>query len=343
MTGIRTLLFRGVLSVCSALLACGASAATTNGAEAGSQTYTQTKYPIVMVPGAFAFDNVLGVVDYWYGITDALREQGSEVYVTNLSNSSSLANRGEELLLDVKRILAMTGAEKVNLVAHSQGATASRYVAGLIPDSIASINCFHCMNEGTAFADNLYAFVNKHRVLKGIINFALSGLFTAVELLSGAPTDGSYNSPNRGLQIAEDLVISAGTEPHAKFNKMFPAGLSKSKCVDQANGAEYQGISGSAKANGVSFFSIGGTTAVTNRYDPIDRIVVPVVKWFYPKGHVWDGLVPSCGHPLGKLVEGYYPISHFDAINQAFGLVESGTNVPSLYSMQANRLKLAGL
>jgi triacylglycerol lipase len=100
-------------------------------AYADSADYAKTRYPIVMVPGAFAFDNVLGVVDYWYGITDELRRQGAEVYVTNLSSSASNIRRGEELLEDIRKIRALTGASRVNLIAHSQGGPAARYVASL--------------------------------------------------------------------------------------------------------------------------------------------------------------------------------------------------------------------
>ena len=52
-----------------------------------ASTYTQTKYPIVLVHGLFGFDNI-GPVEYFYGIPSALR--------------------GEQLLTQVKQILAAT-------------------------------------------------------------------------------------------------------------------------------------------------------------------------------------------------------------------------------------------
>jgi triacylglycerol lipase len=83
-------------------------------------TYAKTKYPIVMVPAAFAFDNAFGILDYWHGITDELRDEGADVYVTNLSSLALHETRGEELLTSVEEIMAITGAKKVNLIAHSQ-------------------------------------------------------------------------------------------------------------------------------------------------------------------------------------------------------------------------------
>lgn len=312
-------------------------------AQGGTLPYNQTKYPVVMVPGAFSFDNVLGAIDYWYGITDTLREAGAEVYVTNLGSSELLVERGEELLADVEQILAITGADKVNLIAHSQGATAARYVSSVLPGGIASVSCFNCMNEGTKFADNLYDFVNKRHLLKGFVNKILSGLFTILEIVSGWSSDGTYNSPDRGYQIAENLVIASGTASHSKFNEMFPEGLPDSTCHEQGYGKEYRARSGKSFINGVQYYSLGGTTAVTNWIDPLDSLLVPVVRLFYPNGHIWDGMVPSCGHPLGELVEGFYPINHFDAINQSFGIIESGVDIPSIYSIHVNRLQKAGL
>lgn len=312
-------------------------------AQAGTDNYAKTRYPIVMVPGAFAFDNVLGVVDYWYGITDELRQQGAEVYVTNLSNSASNVKRGEELLEDVRKIRALTGAARVNLIAHSQGGPAARYVAGLHPDWIESVNCVTCLNEGTEFADNLYAFLNKNIILKWVVNVALSTVFSALDIFSSAPRDGSWNSASRGVQIAEDLVQAAGTEALDDFNKKFPEAMPSMNCAAQERGKVYKGASGAHVVNNVAYFSWGGVKDATNKADPLDNLLVPVVKAFFPKeSRVWDGLVRSCGHPIGTLTEGFYPLNHFDAINHAFGLTASGIDIPTLYALNANRLRNEG-
>jgi len=87
---------------------------------AGAAGYTQTKYPIVLVHGLFGFDK-LGPVEYFYGIPAALRSGGAQVYVTTVSAANSTEVRGEQLLSQVRQILAATGAAKVNLIGHSHG------------------------------------------------------------------------------------------------------------------------------------------------------------------------------------------------------------------------------
>ena len=105
--------------------------------------YTQTKYPIVLVHGLFGFDRI-GPVDYWYGIPSALRSDGAKVYVTQVSAANSTEVRGEQLLTQVKQILAVTGASKVNLIGHSHGGPTTSPIA-CTPGSSVSSHSFTTM------------------------------------------------------------------------------------------------------------------------------------------------------------------------------------------------------
>src|SRR3990167_6408795 len=88
-------------------------------------TYSQTKPPIVLVHGIFGFDNI-GPVEYFYRIPSALRADGAKVYLVQVAASNSHEVRGEQLLTQVKQILAASGASKVNLIGHSQGSPTAR-------------------------------------------------------------------------------------------------------------------------------------------------------------------------------------------------------------------------
>jgi len=86
-----------------------------------SSNYDQTKYPIVLVHGFLGFSQLLGAVDYFYGVPSALTSDGATVFTPTVSPLNSDEVRGEELLAEVQTILATTGAAKVNLIGHSQG------------------------------------------------------------------------------------------------------------------------------------------------------------------------------------------------------------------------------
>src|SRR3546814_3519247 len=124
-----------LLALCrgsSMALAGQAHAATGSG-------YTTTKYSIVLAHGMLGFDSLLGI-DYWYGIPSALRRDGAQVYITEVSRLNTSELRGEELLAQVEEIVAISGKPKVNLVGHSHGGPTVRYVAGVRPDLIDSVD-----------------------------------------------------------------------------------------------------------------------------------------------------------------------------------------------------------
>lgn len=307
--------------------------------------YSTTQYPIVMVPGAAAFDTALGV-DYWYGITDRLRLYGAKVYVTNLSSIQSNEQRNEELYQDIIAILAQTGAKKVNLIAHSQGALSARYIAAVMPDRIASVTTVFGMNRGTHFSSGFRAAIPEGSTMEQLIAPLIDGAFSFVELLSGVPQDGDYNSQQRGQQSI--LALAKATDPAnvAVYNAQYPQALPKVDCMTIANGTQGDVSSayyGDPVVNGVRYYSWGGDAVRTNLLDPIDDLFVTFVQAFVPSNFKWDGLVPTCGHALGKVIKLNYGHNHFDAINHTLGLGYLFMDIPTLYVQHANRLKNAGL
>lgn len=310
---------------------------------AAASTYSKTKYPIVMVPGAFGFDSILGIVDYWYFITSNMRSRGANVYVVNISSSASHEQRGEELLANLEEIRALSGASKVNLIAHSQGATAARYVASIHPDWIASVSCAHCMNEGTQFATGFGNTLNSIGIGGQIVDKGVSMLLNLLELITYPGSDGDYNSELRVDQKMMDLVKAASFEDYDRFNALYPAAMPTKDCSLINGGRNGASGGGAAKVNGVAYYSWGGKTPITNKLDPFDSIVIPITKLFMGGDAVWDGLVPQCGMALGTFLRSDYPANHYDAINHALALTAFGMNIPSIYYTQANRLKNAGL
>ena len=62
----------------------------------------KTQYPIVLAHGAAGFDELFGVLEYWYGIPGALQSKGATVFVTEVSQLNSTEVRGEQLLEQVE-------------------------------------------------------------------------------------------------------------------------------------------------------------------------------------------------------------------------------------------------
>ncbi len=302
------------LSAC--LLALALLPATTQAAG-----YTQTKYPIVLVHGLFGFDNI-GPVEYWYGIPSALRADGAKVYVAQVSAANSTEVRGEQLLTQVKQILAATGAAKVNLIGHSHGGPTIRYVASVRPDLVASATSVGGVNKGSAVADVLLGIAPPGSLSNTVLVSITNGLANIINFLSG----GGGLSQN-SLAAAQSL----STAGSIKFNQAHPEGIPTSSCGE-----------GAYTANGVSYFSWSGAKAYTNIFDPIDPALALTSLAF--AGAKNDGLVASCSSHLGRVIRDDYAMNHLDEVNQTVGLVNLFETSPvTLYRQQANRLQGLGL
>lgn len=283
-------------------------------AQSWAAGYTQTKYPIVLVHGLFGFDN-LGPVEYFYGIPSALRSGGASVHVSSVSAANSTEVRGEQLLAQVKQILAATGATKVNLIGHSHGGPTARYVASVRPDLVASVTSVAGVNKGSKVADIMIGAVPG--VTYTLAN-AVSGL---ISFLSGSPT-----LP----QNARAAAVSLSTAGMAKFNAAHPEGLPTTACGE-----------GAYQARGVYYFSWSGAQPYTNVFDAVDPVLALTALAFNEKN---DGLVASCSSHLGRVIRDDYAMNHADEINQLIGIVNLFETSPvTVFRQQANRLQGLGL
>ncbi len=129
---------------------------------AGGNSYTcDTKYPIVLAHGMGASAEILGIVDYWWGIPEALEDEGAEVYVTSVNGMDSTANKAEDFKSQFMYIKAISGAEKLNIIGHSHGTIYTRDAItnmGLAP-FVASHTSIAGPHRGSAVADVIVGVV----------------------------------------------------------------------------------------------------------------------------------------------------------------------------------------
>jgi triacylglycerol lipase len=276
--------------------------------------YTQTKYPIVLVHGLFGFDNI-GPVEYFYKIPSSLRSGGAKVYTTSVSAANSTEVRGEQLLTQVKQIIAATGAGKVNLIGHSHGGPTSRYVASVRPDLVASVSSVAGVNKGSKVADIALGLV------PGVTSTLANAVASVINFLSGGS-----GLPQNGRAALQSLS-TAGT---AAFNARHPQGLPTTSCGE-----------GAPIVNGVHYFSWSGGKTWTNAFDALDPIFLLTGAAFGEKN---DGLVASCRSHLGRTIRDDYGMNHADEVNQLIGIVNLFETSPvTVFRQQANRLQGLGL
>lgn len=283
--------------------------------------YTQTRHPIVLVHGLLGFDSLLGVYDYWYGIPAQLRAGGAKVYVASVSAANSSTVRGEQLVRDLDYLRALYGHTKFNLIGHSHGGPTIRYVASVRPDLVASITSVGSPHKGSKVADALDATLPPGSPLRPLVAGFVDALGSFLGFLSG----------NSDPQYALGALASLNTAGSSTFNARHPQGIPTSSCGQ-----------GAAVVNGVRYYSIGGTSVLTNVFDASDALLGAGGLFFGFEEN--DGLVGRCSSHLGVVLRDDYAWNHLDEVNQVLALRGLFASDPvSVLRAQANRLKSAGL
>ena len=277
-----------------------------------------TRYPLVLVPGMLGFVRLVWF-PHWYGIVPALRAGGAQVFAVQVAPLDASEVRGEQLLAQVKNIMAITGASKVNLIGHSHGGPTIRYVAGVAPQLVASVTSVGGVNKGSRVADIVRGVIPSNQFAAGVFNTVGGAFVSLINIASGGT-----GLPQNATAALNSLTTAATLD----FNKRFPSGV-PSGC---GNGPEL--------VNGVRYFSWTGVHPLTN---PLDLTDAPLGLLSLAFGEANDGVVSACSSRLGTHL-GDYGQNHLDEVNQVAGFRNLFTADPvTLYRQQASRLKQLGL
>ncbi|MFL7966292.1 alpha/beta fold hydrolase [Pseudomonas kielensis] len=290
-----------------------------------------TRYPLVLVPGMLGFIRLV-LYPYWYGIVSALRRGGAVVVAVKVSPLHSSEVRGEQLLALIDDILRQTGAQKVNLIGHSQGSLTARYAAAKRPDLVASVTSVAGPNHGSELADYLQAHYPADSAKGHVLSAVLRLINALMSLL-----DTGYRGPKLPVDIhaSHASLTTAGV---ALFNQDYPQGLPVTwggQGPEEVNGVRYYSWSGTLQP--------GKTDKGRNLFDGTNRTCRLFARTFVREAGQCDGMVGRCSSHLGTVIGDDYPLDHFDIVNQSLGLVGKGAEPVRLFVEHAQRLKAAGV
>ena len=107
----------------------------------------KTRSPIVLVHGLNAR---LGALGSFGRVPEDLRTHGASVFVTEQDAVGTIEHNARQLAVTFEQILVQTGAEKLNLIAHSKGGIECRCVISALGwgDRIASLSMLSTPNRG---------------------------------------------------------------------------------------------------------------------------------------------------------------------------------------------------
>lgn len=235
----------------------------------------RTRYPVIMVHGIFFRD--WQYLNYWGRIPRFLKQNGALVFYGRQQSSLAVADSAAELKSEIERVLAQTGAEKVNLVAHSKGGLDSRYAISKLgmAEQVASLTTVNTPHRGCRFADVLL-----DGLPKWLIHFVERRYNALFYMLGDERPD--------FLAGVRDLTASAC----AVFNETVP----DASCV------YYQSVMSKMHNHRSAFFPLNLSYLLAKKYEGDNDGLVSV------SSAVW-------GNDLGLLSAGRKGISHADMID----------------------------
>lgn len=251
---------------------------------AGARPQSPTKYPIVLVHGFMGWDKIF-FFDYFYHVRKTLEAEGFTVFVPHVNPVTSIEVRGTYLATLIDDVLAQTGAEKVNIIAHSMGGLDARYVAGKgYANKIASITTIGTPHQGTPVPDFVFKFLGKNDNI----------LYKAFEyLVAGFLGEGKFGATD--LDIRDCLWNLSPSYINGYFNPNFP--------IDP----------------GIYTQSYAGVSSITgwSTGDRMDALLMPFQPAF-SWGSRNDGLVPLESAQWGRF-RGIVSADHVNLVGQLFG------------------------
>ncbi|RON96646.1 alpha/beta hydrolase [Pseudomonas fluorescens] len=288
------------------------------------QRNASTRYPVLLVHGLFGFERI-GHFELFHDVKNALKAGGSRVFVPHLSATHKNEIRGEQLLAQIDRVLRGTGAEKVNLIGHSQGALAARYAAALAPHAVASVTSVSGPNHGSELADFLRKALVPGRLPEAVAQNVATLFGNFLSLLSG-----SARLPQNALAALNALT----TEGVGDFNDKFPQGLPGS-----------WGGHGAEQVNGVRYYSWSGVLPADSpsTLDTTRNICHALSQYFMTETQQNDGFVGRFSSHLGQVIRSDYPLDHLGSLRRTASPITTLPDPIELYVEHAERLHAANL
>ena len=116
---------------------------------------SKLKYPVLLVHG-MGFRDYKHIC-YWGRIPKTLEQMGCRVFFGNQDSNADIETNGYHLAGRIDKIIEETGAEKVNIIAHSKGGLDSRYAISVLGagDKVASLTTISTPHHGSKTVDKL--------------------------------------------------------------------------------------------------------------------------------------------------------------------------------------------
>jgi triacylglycerol lipase len=116
---------------------------------ADNEGAVKLRYPLLLVHGTGFRDKTLGI-NYWGRIPRTMEKCGARVYYGETDAWGSIEDNAQILKDRIEKIIGETGAERINIIAHSKGGLEARYAISSLNlhDAVASLTTLSTPHRG---------------------------------------------------------------------------------------------------------------------------------------------------------------------------------------------------
>lgn len=116
------------------------------------------RYPVLLVHGMGFRDDKR--INYWGRIPKELEKIGCRIFYGNQESTADVETNGKLIRKRIEEVLLETGAEKVNIIAHSKGGLDCRYAISTLKvgGKVASLTTVSTPHHGSKTVDQLMKF-----------------------------------------------------------------------------------------------------------------------------------------------------------------------------------------
>lgn len=282
-----------------------------------NQVKCETKYPVVFAHGFAAKEGLLGFLDYFYGVEEAIKAEGAITFTPTINAMDTVENKAKSFKKQVEDFILLTGAEKVNIIGHSHGGVYTRYAITMLgmDKVVASLTTIDSPQRGSSGPDIVL------EMCEAVNNITGSSDGTTENILGGF-LDVIYGNilGDNNPQSVQNCVQMSTDYMENTFNPV----------VQDVPGVYYQSYAGVIK-----YLSLSNSWAT---------ILWPAIGL---REGANDGCVSEYsarwGNYRGKLKGSWWSngVDHIKVIGQPFGITP-GFDAPEFYTDVVRELKTKG-
>lgn len=276
-----------------------------------------TTYPIVFAHGFAAKEGMIGFLDYFYNVEEAIVAEGGTTFTPVVNAMDNIENKAKSFKRQVDEYMLLTGAEKVNIIGHSHGGVYTRYAISMLgmDTVVASLTTIDAVHRGSSGPDIILEMCD----VANTVTFSEDG---TTEAIVGEFLDVIYGNilGDNTPQSEQNCVEMSTDYMEEVFNK---------KVLDSPD-VYYQSYAG------------------------VIKYISPSNSWatvLWPAIGLREGTNDGCvseysakwGNYRGKLKGSWWGngVDHIKVIGQPFG-VTPGFDAPSFYVGVVRELKTSG-